>query len=146
MSVCVSVCLSVCLSVCVSQEFASSVHTCEVCFTDKPGSKCLCLDECRHVFCCECLRANCELNITEGSVTNLKCMMTDCTSQLHPAQVSVFYIFISCSCHIHSVGLYQIPALAYPEYSHFLEIRRSPAPAIFLAGFGRRQCSCTSFT
>jgi len=60
-----------------------------VCFTDKPGSKCLSLEPCHHVFCRECLTESCRLLITEGSVTNLKCMMPDCTSQLHPAQVSV---------------------------------------------------------
>ena len=81
-----SKCLNVC-GLCLSQMFTSSVHTCEVCLSEKPGSKCLSLEGCRHVFCCECLRANCELNITEGSVANLMCMMPDCTSQLHPTQV-----------------------------------------------------------
>ena len=71
------------------QEFESSVHTCEVCFTDKPGSKCVLLDVCRHVFCRDCMRDYCELHITEGSVNSLTCMMPKCASALHLSQVSV---------------------------------------------------------
>ena len=80
------------------QVFLSSVHTCEVCFSDKPGSQCLSLDECRHVFCCECLRANCELIIAEGCVDNLKCMMPDCTAQLHPTQVFITVLVVAMDC------------------------------------------------
>jgi len=41
--------------------------------------------------------------------------------------------------------LYRIsaPALANPKSSHFSEIWPSPAPAKYLAGFGRCQCSCS---
>jgi len=44
------------------------------------------------------------------------------------------------------VGLYRISASANPESGNFSEIRWSPAPAKFLAGFVRWQCSCSMFT
>jgi len=47
-----------------------------------------------------------------------------------------------------TLGLHWIsaPAAANPKSGHFSKIRPNPAPAKFLAGFDRRQCSCSAFS
>eukprot|EP01024_Parvocaulis_polyphysoides_P008087 TRINITY_DN12380_c0_g1_i1.p1 TRINITY_DN12380_c0_g1~~TRINITY_DN12380_c0_g1_i1.p1 ORF type:complete len:394 (-),score=33.61 TRINITY_DN12380_c0_g1_i1:393-1523(-) len=60
------------------QEFNRSLHTCEVCFEDKPGSQFVRIPECGHKFCLECLQAHCEVHIQEGSLSQLRCFDSDC--------------------------------------------------------------------
>eukprot|EP00397_Hematodinium_sp_SG-2012_P047711 GEMP01054377.1.p1 GENE.GEMP01054377.1~~GEMP01054377.1.p1 ORF type:complete len:429 (+),score=86.13 GEMP01054377.1:32-1318(+) len=69
------------------EEFARELHTCNLCFDDKPGSRFTQLN-CReqkeegesHFFCTDCLQSMAKVHIDEGTLAALKCPVTDCTA------------------------------------------------------------------
>ncbi|GAB1597899.1 E3 ubiquitin-protein ligase RNF14-like [Argonauta hians] len=69
------------------RQFLNNSFTCNICFCDKMGSKCIKLDICEHVFCKDCMKDYFTINIKEGNVTGLKCPSHKCESKIHPSQV-----------------------------------------------------------
>lgn len=69
------------------KRFASTVFECGVCFLSRPGSECVRLAECGHVFCRACLSQFCKVQIIEGNVQGVACPQGDCSSAPTPAQV-----------------------------------------------------------
>uniref|UniRef100_A0A3P8WUG6 RBR-type E3 ubiquitin transferase n=1 Tax=Cynoglossus semilaevis TaxID=244447 RepID=A0A3P8WUG6_CYNSE len=69
------------------KAFNTTVFDCGVCFVGWPGSECVQLPECGHVFCQACLSEFCRLRITEGNVHAVTCLQTDCRTIPTPAQV-----------------------------------------------------------
>ncbi|XP_029002504.1 E3 ubiquitin-protein ligase RNF14-like isoform X2 [Betta splendens] len=69
------------------KAFASTLFECGVCFITAPGSECVQLSECHHIFCQACLAEFCRVRITEGTVRGLTCPQADCTATPTPAQV-----------------------------------------------------------
>lgn len=67
--------------------FASTFFDCGVCFMGWPGSQCVQLMECSHVFCKACLANFCEVQIKEGNVQGVTCPQADCTATPAPAEV-----------------------------------------------------------
>lgn len=66
------------------QVFRQSTHLCEICFDERGGSEFHYLDECRHFFCNDCLKAHCELHVEGGTVLNLMCPSHDCKTMIPP--------------------------------------------------------------
>lgn len=64
--------------------FRQSTHLCEICFDERDGSGFHYLDECRHFFCHDCLKAHCELHVEGGTVLNLLCPSHDCKTMIPP--------------------------------------------------------------
>ncbi|KAM4629298.1 E3 ubiquitin-protein ligase RNF14-like [Polymixia lowei] len=67
--------------------FAATVFDCEVCLVAWPGSQCVELRECGHIYCQSCLAEFCKVQITEGNVRAVACPQPDCTATPTPAQV-----------------------------------------------------------
>lgn len=53
-----------------------------MCFEEKPGSHCVRLDDCRHVFCVECVATHAGLHVSEGSLDKLRCLDPGCKERL----------------------------------------------------------------
>ncbi|EDO47022.1 predicted protein [Nematostella vectensis] len=70
-----------------ARVFDTSYFTCDVCFSEKPGSMCLAFHNCGHVFCCECMTGYFTVQINDGSVKALTCPTSKCESQALPSQV-----------------------------------------------------------
>lgn len=66
------------------EVFRQSTHLCEICFDERDGGEFHYLDECRHFFCNECLRAYCEMHVEGGTVLNLLCPNHDCKTTIPP--------------------------------------------------------------
>lgn len=66
------------------QTFRQGRHLCEICFDEREGAEFHYLDECRHFFCTECLKAHCELHVDSGTVLNLLCPCHDCKTAIPP--------------------------------------------------------------
>ena len=66
------------------QTFRQSTHLCEICFDERDGTEFHYLDECRHFFCTECLKAHCQLHVDGGTVLKLLCPSHDCKTLLPP--------------------------------------------------------------
>ena len=64
--------------------FRQSTHLCEICFDERDGSEFHYVDECRHFFCNDCLKAHCELHVEGGTVLNLLCPSHDCKTMIPP--------------------------------------------------------------
>ena len=60
------------------EVFEKETFSCGVCLEPKKGSVCYRLEHCRHVFCVECLRDFYNNCISEGDVTNVKCLDPEC--------------------------------------------------------------------
>ncbi|KZM26684.1 RBR-type E3 ubiquitin transferase [Ascochyta rabiei] len=58
--------------------FDKETFDCEVCLEPKKGSACYRMQRCNHVFCVACLQDYYNNCITEGAVSNVKCMSTEC--------------------------------------------------------------------
>ncbi|KAM9788704.1 LOW QUALITY PROTEIN: E3 ubiquitin-protein ligase RNF14 [Neosynchiropus ocellatus] len=69
------------------RAFDCKLFCCGICFSDKPGSDCLCFKECQHVFCKDCLGGYFQVQITDGNVQCLNCPEPKCTSSATPLQV-----------------------------------------------------------
>lgn len=68
-------------------EFRTENHSCEVCFELQPGSKCIRLKPCEHIFCKNCIRDYLTLNIVNGNIGAIRCMQYDCDSPLSDIQI-----------------------------------------------------------
>ncbi|XP_062513556.1 E3 ubiquitin-protein ligase RNF14-like [Corticium candelabrum] len=67
--------------------FDSSQQMCQVCLESKPGSNCVRLSPCDHVFCRQCMKEYFEIQISDGSVSSLRCPDPSCDSHAHPELV-----------------------------------------------------------
>lgn len=66
------------------QAFQQGTHLCEICFDERDGAEFHCLDECRHFFCNDCLKAHCELHVESGTVLKPTCPNHDCKTTIPP--------------------------------------------------------------
>lgn len=66
------------------QAFLQSTHSCEICFDERDGAEFHYLEECRHFFCGDCLKAHCELHVEGGTVLNLLCPNHECKTMIAP--------------------------------------------------------------
>ncbi|KAI9880390.1 MAG: translation termination inhibitor protein itt1 [Pleopsidium flavum] len=60
------------------EKFEQETFDCGVCLGPKKGSDCYRMLLCAHVFCVECLQDFYNTCITEGDITNVKCLAPDC--------------------------------------------------------------------
>ncbi|CAG8535453.1 8573_t:CDS:2 [Ambispora gerdemannii] len=65
----------------MNKEFAENHFDCGICLENKPGSRCIQLQPCQHVFCQECLCGYFEMLIREGFVSQVKCPDIGCKVQ-----------------------------------------------------------------
>ncbi|TKA51816.1 hypothetical protein B0A53_05168 [Rhodotorula sp. CCFEE 5036] len=61
-----------------SAQFATSSHSCPLCFTTQRGSSCIRIASCGCVFCVPCLKDYFSLLITEGLVRSVACPSRNC--------------------------------------------------------------------
>ena len=61
-----------------SAQFATSSHSCPLCFTTQRGSSCIRIASCGCVFCIACLKDYFSLLITEGLVRSVACPSRGC--------------------------------------------------------------------
>ena len=66
------------------QAFRQTMHLCEICFDERDGTEFHYLDECKHFFCTDCLKAHCESHVDSGTVLNLQCPSHECQTMLPP--------------------------------------------------------------
>ena len=66
------------------QAFRQGTHLCEICFDERGGTEFHYLDECRHFFCTDCLKAHCQLHVDGGTVLKLLCPGHDCKTKIPP--------------------------------------------------------------
>lgn len=69
-----------------AQAFDEAIHTCEVCYDDKPGTLFTKI-HCGHNFCTECLGGMAAVHITDGSLEMLRCPEMDCNAQLETEEL-----------------------------------------------------------
>ena len=62
--------------------FDKETFDCEVCLEPKKGSVCYRMARCSHVFCVNCLQDYYNNCIKEGDVNNVKCMSTECGTEV----------------------------------------------------------------
>uniref|UniRef100_A0A667XHA5 RBR-type E3 ubiquitin transferase n=1 Tax=Myripristis murdjan TaxID=586833 RepID=A0A667XHA5_9TELE len=67
--------------------FSTTLFDCGVCFVTWPGSECMKLSECDHVYCQPCLAQFCKVQIEEGNIRSVSCPQSDCSATPTPAQV-----------------------------------------------------------
>lgn len=67
--------------------FSTTLFDCGVCFVTWPGSECMKLSECGHVYCQPCLAQFCKVQIEEGNIRGVACPQSDCSATPTPAQV-----------------------------------------------------------
>jgi E3 ubiquitin-protein ligase RNF14 len=67
--------------------FEASNWPCAICLDKVPGSKCIQVAPCHHVFCRACLASYCDSLVGEGAVQQLRCPDPSCRSSLLPDQV-----------------------------------------------------------
>ena len=70
------------------EKFSVSLHSCNICFSDKVGGQCVQFLGCDHVYCKDCMSGYLNVRIGEGAVSNLNCPTEGCTTQILPNQVS----------------------------------------------------------
>ena len=70
------------------EKFNVSLHSCDICLTDKVGGQCVEFLGCQHVYCRDCMSGYLSVRITEGAVSNLNCPTEGCGTQILPNQVS----------------------------------------------------------
>ena len=70
------------------EKFSVSLHSCDICFTDKVGGQCVQFLGCHHVYCKDCMSGYLNVRIGEGAVSNLNCPTEDCGTQILPNQVA----------------------------------------------------------
>ncbi|ORY03007.1 RWD-domain-containing protein [Basidiobolus meristosporus CBS 931.73] len=66
-----------------NKDFFHGYYDCNICFEEKRGEYCVQLDQCRHVFCLNCLRGYFEMLIEEGMVMTVRCPHLDCRKSQH---------------------------------------------------------------
>ena len=70
------------------EKFSVSLHSCDICFTDKVGGQCVQFLGCHHVYCRDCMSGYLQVRIGEGAVSNLNCPTEGCGTQILPNQVA----------------------------------------------------------
>lgn len=65
------------------RRFQQGVHTCSICFEEKPGKLFLKLD-CGHSFCLACLQDQARIHVEEGSLAALRCPNPECQVSYSP--------------------------------------------------------------
>ena len=65
----------------------SSRRTCNVCFDDVPGARCMRLSRCAHVFCRACVASHVDARISEGEISTLSCPDRSCGASLSQQDV-----------------------------------------------------------
>jgi len=70
------------------EEFAVSLNSCQICFTDKIGLQCLRFVVCNHVYCKDCMTNYFKEKISTGAVSSLMCPTFKCETQALPNQVA----------------------------------------------------------
>jgi len=70
------------------EEFAVSLNSCQICFTDKIGSQCIRFVVCNHVYCRDCMTNYFKEKISTGAVSSLVCPTFKCETQALPNQVA----------------------------------------------------------
>ena len=63
------------------QKFERETFDCGICLEPKKGAVCHRLQLCRHVFCIECLQDFYNNCITEGDITQVKCLTPNCEKE-----------------------------------------------------------------
>ncbi|MCJ1259529.1 translation termination inhibitor protein itt1 [Lignoscripta atroalba] len=69
-------------------KFEQETFECGVCLEPKKGSGCHRLFLCSHVFCVACLQDFYNSCITEGDITNVKCLTPNCGNNSEPQSIS----------------------------------------------------------
>ncbi|XP_006877506.1 PREDICTED: E3 ubiquitin-protein ligase RNF14-like [Chrysochloris asiatica] len=69
------------------KSFNKAAYTCNICFSIKLGSQCMCFSNCKHVYCKECMKSYFEIQIKDGRVNSLNCPEPKCSSMATPNQV-----------------------------------------------------------
>jgi E3 ubiquitin-protein ligase RNF14 len=64
-----------------------SRRTCDVCFDDVPGARCMRLLRCAHVFCRACVASHLDARISEGEVSLLSCPDRSCGAPISQQDV-----------------------------------------------------------
>eukprot|EP01052_Picozoa_sp_SAG31_P019750 SAG31_NODE_1454_length_8278_cov_7.030688_3_plen_597_part_00 len=67
--------------------FVREMHTCEICYDDKPGAQFAQL-HCGHNFCATCMSSVCSVNIVEGTLDKVRCPAADCKVLLETNEIS----------------------------------------------------------
>lgn len=70
------------------KTFATTTFDCGVCFMSLPGSECVQLWDCDHIYCRACLAQFCKVQIAEGNVRGVTCPQPGCAVSLIPSQVN----------------------------------------------------------
>lgn len=68
-------------------EFRTVNHCCQVCFEEKPGSSCVRVKPCQHVFCRNCVRDYLTMHILDSNIGALRCLQYDCNSSFSHTQI-----------------------------------------------------------
>ncbi|GFR90978.1 E3 ubiquitin-protein ligase RNF14 [Elysia marginata] len=68
----------------LNEEFCQTIHLCEVCYDEYPGTQFFRILECSHAFCHTCMQAFCEMHTIAGTVEELRCPTPKCDSILPP--------------------------------------------------------------
>ena len=66
------------------EDFKAASWPCAICMESVPGSKCMQLPECGHVFCGGCLRQYCATLVADGGVEAIRCPEPACKLRLAP--------------------------------------------------------------
>ncbi|XP_025110620.1 E3 ubiquitin-protein ligase RNF14-like isoform X2 [Pomacea canaliculata] len=65
-------------------RFFQSMQECGLCFEEKLGSQFFRLTPCFHHFCSDCLAMHCNMHVTEGTISLLKCPASKCETVIPP--------------------------------------------------------------
>ncbi|XP_014255114.1 E3 ubiquitin-protein ligase RNF14-like [Cimex lectularius] len=68
-------------------EFLRTLYTCDICYEDKLGEKCIQFKPCNHVYCKQCLQQYFEVRISEGQVNSMPCPQSKCKSEAQQHQI-----------------------------------------------------------
>lgn len=67
---------------------------CPVCFEEKPGTKCVRMEGCHHIFCDICVTTHAGLHIAEGALDRLRCLDPTCKERLSRQVLLTLYIML----------------------------------------------------
>ncbi|RUS84515.1 hypothetical protein EGW08_007754 [Elysia chlorotica] len=68
----------------INEEFCQTIHLCEICYDEFPGTQFFRIHECLHAFCHMCMQAFCEMHTKAGTVEELRCPTQKCDSIVSP--------------------------------------------------------------
>ena len=85
------------------RQFNISYINCGVCFIEKLGKDCVQFQQCKHIYCAECITNYFIIQIRDGSVRSLNCPEDKCESQADPNLVKKL-----------------VPSEVYEQYDNYL--------------------------